>query len=453
VISSLRITRPSPLASAVAAVFLFSAPAWATTYNVTTCADAGSGSLRSAVASAVAAGDVVDLSTVPLDCSTITLTTGQIVANNENLSLVGSPDRDIAVSAGYSSRVIDHHGQALTLKYLTVRDGGVYGTSAYGGCIRSNGNVTLFNATLRECSAFAASDPGGTIVSNALGGAVYTQGTFDALFSRVTDSHTYAQASTNASSISYGGGIFCKGDLKLKYSDVSQASAFVAPGGLATGGGVWAGPGHNVSIYGSSLHDNHADFSAGAIWFNAAQADIVNSTISGNSAVTAGAMWIYNGYASIRNSTIAFNNAQNVGGVLSGSHYLELQSTIIAKNTATLTGYPADFSVRNSGIVASGDHNLIVNYPAGAVPGDTLSFDPKLAALADNGGYTLSHALQPGSPAIDKGFAASGLDVDQRFDATHYPRSVGAAPDIGAYERNPDIIFFNGLERKQFRLF
>jgi hypothetical protein len=164
-------------------------------------------------------------------------------------------------------------------------------------------------------------------------------------------------------------------------------------------------------------------------------------------------MWIYGGPASIRNSTIAFNTAHNVGGVLCQSHDIELLSTIIAKNTAD-AGIAADFGVPvNSGIVTGGDHDLVMSYSAGSVPAGTTSVDPLLKPLADNGGYTLSHALEPTSPAIDNGIDTSSLTVDQRDDATHYPRTVGAAPDIGAYELNPDIIFFDGLQTKHFRLF
>src|SRR5205814_1417224 len=34
-------------------------------------------------------------------------------------------------------------------------------------------------------------------------------------------------------------------------------------------------------------------------------------------------------------------------------------------------------------------------------PGDRTSLDPQLGPLADNGGFTLTHAPQPGSPAVD----------------------------------------------------
>jgi hypothetical protein len=76
--------------------------------------------------------------------------------------------------------------------------------------------------------------------------------------------------------------------------------------------------------------------------------------------------------------------------------------------------------------------------------------DPKLAPLAHNGGPTRTHALKPGSPAIDVGsnlaavipFTSMPLETDQR--GAGFPRRfdvVGVAPDggepvvdIGAYE-------------------
>ena len=46
--------------------------------------------------------------------------------------------------------------------------------------------------------------------------------------------------------------------------------------------------------------------------------------------------------------------------------------------------------------------------------------------------------------AIDAGNNVTGVDFDQR--GTSFARSMGAAPDIGAYELNPDIIFIGGFE-------
>jgi hypothetical protein len=68
-------------------------------------------------------------------------------------------------------------------------------------------------------------------------------------------------------------------------------------------------------------------------------------------------------------------------------------------------------------------------------PCDLFGFstgDPKLAALADNGGPTQTMRLQPGSAAIDKVPDTSCPATDQR--AVTRPDVQGTPCDIGAYE-------------------
>jgi hypothetical protein len=68
-----------------------------------------------------------------------------------------------------------------------------------------------------------------------------------------------------------------------------------------------------------------------------------------------------------------------------------------------------------------------------------------LLALADNGGPTKTHALGPGSPAVDAGNNNASLTSDQR--GTGFPRVIGVAPDIGASEGvDTDRIFANGFD-------
>jgi len=67
------------------------------------------------------------------------------------------------------------------------------------------------------------------------------------------------------------------------------------------------------------------------------------------------------------------------------------------------------------------------------LPADTLYVDPLLAGLGSNGGYTLTHALREGSPALDSGNNAADLDYDQRGPG--FPRLKGNGVDIGAFER------------------
>jgi hypothetical protein len=66
------------------------------------------------------------------------------------------------------------------------------------------------------------------------------------------------------------------------------------------------------------------------------------------------------------------------------------------------------------------------NTPAG---GDNFA-DAKLGPLADNGGSTLTMALLPGSPAIDRGNTSLAPAIDQRG----FPRPAGSAADVGSFE-------------------
>jgi hypothetical protein len=71
-------------------------------------------------------------------------------------------------------------------------------------------------------------------------------------------------------------------------------------------------------------------------------------------------------------------------------------------------------------------------------PTDLPGTDPRLGPLQDNGGPTLTHALLPGSPALDAipwGVNGCGTSLigDQRWQAR--PEAGEGACDIGAYER------------------
>jgi hypothetical protein len=65
------------------------------------------------------------------------------------------------------------------------------------------------------------------------------------------------------------------------------------------------------------------------------------------------------------------------------------------------------------GPVASGGHNIDSDGSRGlTAAGDMPNTDPLLGPLADNGGPTLTHALLPGSPAIDAGHAEACPETD-----------------------------------------
>ena len=120
---------------------------------------------------------------------------------------------------------------------------------------------------------------------------------------------------------------------------------------------------------------------------------------------------------------------------------LSISGSIIAGNTAAggspdLRPDPDSVAMANSV-----SYSLIGDTSGSGITGATgtgnlLNVNPLLGPLADNGGPTKTHALLPGSPALDAGDPAITTGVDQRG----LPRVVdgdavsGARIDIGAFE-------------------
>jgi hypothetical protein len=193
---------------------------------------------------------------------------------------------------------------------------------------------------------------------------------------------------------------------------------------------------------------NIAQTDGGAIWqFGYGDVTVLNSTISENIAQGNGGA-IANSYGSVHlsNSTVTGNSANGLGGGIwfEYPYYtLGIESTIVAGNTV---GGDANDIFAPGGTV-EGSHNLIVVAPGLEVPPDTISDDPLLLPLADNGGSTMTHALAEGSPAIDAGSNPQGFPFDQR--GSGYARVSGIAADIGAFEVQSvpaDSIFANGFD-------
>jgi hypothetical protein len=92
-----------------------------------------------------------------------------------------------------------------------------------------------------------------------------------------------------------------------------------------------------------------------------------------------------------------------------------------------------------------GSENLITSANVALPPG-TLTGDPMLGPLADNGGPTRTHALLAGSPAIDQGSNPGNLASDQR--GATFLRIYGNSTDIGSFELQPlpERIFGNGFD-------
>lgn len=224
------------------------------------------------------------------------------------------------------------------------------------------------------------------------------------------------------------------------------------------GAGITNGSDSTLTLTDSTVSDNAATggSGAGAGIFNSGALNVVQSTVSGNTAVSNGGGILNTANAAITNSTISGNTASREGGIFTNS----ATSTGISNSTITanssgvqtvLAGGAEVFSsviAGNTGSDVDGDFdsegwNLIGTGPAtgeftniGDQNGVT---DPGLGPLADNGGPTQTHAVRSGSPALDKGNGGS-LTVDQRGE----PRPVdfpsvanatgGDGSDVGSFE-------------------
>jgi uncharacterized repeat protein (TIGR01451 family) len=306
----------------------------------------------------------------------ITSNTSAVV---ENISLTGGN------TAGNGGGIY-HDGDNLALNNTIVFNN--VASLSGGGIYNDMGSTfTSWNSTVSDNSA------------NANGGGIFsTGGTFTSLDSTVSG-NTAAAA---------GGGMYISGTVAaLTGSTVNGNSANGTPSPNKSGGGIVAVFGSIVTINNSTISGNSANDDGAGIYNNGAAVSLVNVTISNNAA------------------------ASEAGGIENyGTFYLE--NTIIAGNTAA-----SDPDCRNlyGAPINSQGYNLIQTISSACtISGDTATNitgqDPLLDLLADNGGDTQTHALLPGSPAIDAGTCIGASLADQRGVA----RPQGMGCDIGAYE-------------------
>jgi hypothetical protein len=396
----------------------------AATLPVTSCDDDGSaGTLRSVVSGA-AEGDTIDLSA--LTCSTITLQTGGVAVNADDLTIVGPGSTALTIDANNGGTAFDHYSSGagvgtLSIQGLSITNG--YYSGAGGGAIWANGNISLTDVSVTNSSADG---------KYANGGGVYTRGNLTLSNSTISGNRitsTYYNGT--------GGGAYAAGDVTITDSTISGniAESTDVGYGYGVGGGIFAAG--NTTIVGSTVSGNQASYGGGlANVTDGTTFTASNSTISGNTADLAGGGMFVFSKTSLRNSTITQNTAYDGAGVID-LHYAyegpaDLQSTIIFGNSATGSGgnYDADFGMFEDSV--TGANNLIGAANGVSLPADTLNADPLLGPLASNGGPTQTHMPGTGSPVIDAGNNNAALDTDQR--GAGFPRVSGAEADIGSVE-------------------
>jgi CSLREA domain-containing protein len=215
---------------------------------------------------------------------------------------------------------------------------------------------------------------------------------------------------------------------------------------------------NNSTISANNFGDGSGGgITTGGIQGGTATTFINNSTISGNRAllspgfaggVTALGWDGGSGTVTLSNCTVTANDAPGVNsgaaGMIidttnGGSAAITLHNTIVAGNYR-LGSTPSDIT---GTVNPASSFNLIGTGGSGGLTNGVNNnqvgvVNPGLGPLAANGGPTTTHALLNGSPAIDAGNSALGLDQRGQPRPIDDPNVVNAAggngSDIGAYE-------------------
>jgi hypothetical protein len=422
----------------------------AATLTVTTLADSGTGSLRDTIAAA-GDGDTIQFDTA-LNGQTITLTTDELVIDKD--ITINGPGPDLLTVAKTPSQPpyfgIVHimPGHTVTIEGITISRG------YYGGIFNDSATLTINNCAVSsnfcDCGfgAGGITNPTGTltivdsVVSNnhagyttgnpsGYGGGIYSFGTLTIIHSTLTN---------NTAAI-HGGGIMGGGTITITDSTISgnRAGSDILHG-TGIGGGLFVGG--TVEIRNSTVSGNIAsgnEFGVGGGIDSSGSLTIVNSTISGNLANQdgGGIRSAADGTATltISNSTISGNEAnRNGGGIIitkGGSATLDIGNTILGNSGSNI--------VNEGGTVTSHGYNLSSDNGGGFLTGagDQINTSPMLGPLQDNGGPTLTHLPQTGSPAINAGDPnfTPPPDFDQR--GSGFLRVYNGRIDIGSLEVQP----------------
>ncbi|MEJ5312618.1 MAG: choice-of-anchor D domain-containing protein, partial [Anaerolineae bacterium] len=198
----------------------------------------------------------------------------------------------------------------------------------------------------------------------------------------------------------------------------STLSGNTAQGGAGGDNGYHGAGGAGLAADGGSGY-------GGAIFNEGGSVTLLASTVASNT-VTGGAGGV--GYNGSSNGNPGSADAGGVYNHASGS--LTLRNTILANSAGGQ-------DCRNDGgsvAAPSADRNLIESHTGCGTP--AITSDPQLDPLADNGGPTFTHALLPGSPALDAGLCLAEAPTDQRGIV----RPQGPACDIGAYEAGYPVL-------------
>jgi hypothetical protein len=413
---------------------------------------------------AIDEGSVVGDNGIACDCAAACASLGSVTAYGGGVAVEEGTLR----LAGGSSVA----GNRITIARdarITVQGGGI--------CLRGDSTAELAASSISSNVITVESMATGDAAVQALGGGISALCPWVVAEGMVVARNEITASSPQQNVTVQGAGMRLSSQVELYPATVriaettvdANVARIVCPGGACTGtqaaqgGGVYlyfnntaAELANELVVERTTVSDDRIETTGtgvgSGVFVRVGETDelhVVNTTISGNAGVGAvtgiGLAAQGPGALDVRSVTIHANGSESSGSVGGGLNAgaglsLAMDHAIVAGNAAAT----CDEVHVSSPSLLTGASNLLGAVDAACPLSAALGYtegDPLLEALAANGGPTLTHAIGPGSPAVDGGAetctdgAGVALATDQRGPG--YDRVVNGRCDIGAYELQP----------------
>ena len=365
-------------------------------------------------------------------------------------------------SAVNSSALLD--GFTITGGYA---DGDEYPHDSGGGMTNSYfSSPTLTNVTFSGNSAIwygggLCNDYSNPILINvtfSTNSAGYGGGMRNAYSSPALTNVTFS-----GNSATYGGGMRNDDHSNPTLTNVT----FSGNSAVHSGGGMHNDYSSYPKLTNVTFSGNSAEYGGGMRNDGHSNPTLTNVTFAGNSAWLGGGMFNYYSSPTLTNVTFSGNSAEDDGGGMTNKYFSSptLTNVTFSGNSAAFGSGGGIFNwnysspaLTNNILWGNGPsqiHNYDESIPVityslvqGGYGGEgNISGDPILGLLADNDGFTQTHALLSGSPAIDAGSPTVCPAMDQRG----YLRPIDgngdgtSRCDMGAYEFGSYMPYYSYL--------
>ena len=364
-----------------------------TAITVTNTNDSGPGSLRQAIADA-APSDTINFSVTGM----IALPGFRLIID-KNLTIQGPGPSLLSIGNPPVGDVfLINNGVTASISGITIRGAG-YSDVDGGSGINNRGTLTVSDIIVSNNFGYV----GGGIL-NAVGGTM-----------------AIVNSTVSGNDALEGGGITNRGTMIITNSTISGNSASFRGGGIYNTG--------TTNIINSNISNNsdtgdeYFGIGGGGIFNDSGALTLSNSTVSGNTSGVGVGGILNSATLTISNCTVSGNSV----GIwnISASSIETLTNTIVADSIWGATIETASHNLIGDAASSGG----IVN----GVNGNIVGVNPMLGPLQNNGGPTMTHALLPGSPAINAGDNALAAGAtDQR--GAGFSRIVRGTVDIGSFE-------------------